>query len=229
MVDFPSTHWTLLRSDDADPDVRRDAWQQLATRYRAAIRSYLLRAFGARDADDHVQEFLLRSVRDDWWQRADPARGRFRGFLKLLLDRYVGHERERRALASGADPEIAPALVDDGPGPAALYDRAFAATLAERALASVAAQYARRGQAALFAALQPLLIEAGPGELRAIAASLDSSANALAAALLRLRRAHAAAMRSELASVLADPGDLDAEWRALAESLGTASSSSPTS
>ena len=218
MVDFPTTHWTQLCTSTADPGRRREAWEQLSRRYQRAIRAYLARALGASDVDDHVPEFLLRSLREDWWQRADPARGRFRGFLRMLLDRYVGHERERRRLPTvGA--EAIEALGDDGPGPDVLYDREFAASLAERALARVAGDYARRGQAALFATLQPLIAAAAPRELKDRAAALNSTPNALAAALSRLRRAHIVAMRTELAELIADPDELESEWAALGAAL----------
>lgn len=226
MADFPSTHWTLLRTGDADPERRREAWEQLARRYRGAIRAYFAGRLGAVDADDHAQDFLLRSVRDDWWQRADPARGRFRGFLRMLLDRYAANvRRQRRLELAGSDDAIDERESPD-PGPDLAYDRAFAAALAERALSRIAAEYARRGQAALFAMLQPLMLEAGRGELRAQAGATDTTPNALAAALLRLRRAHASAMREELASLLDDAADVDAEWADLAAAL-VASSSAP--
>lgn len=217
-MDYPSTHWTTLHAVDVDPLRRRAAWESLARRYRGVIRGHLARALGAQDAEDHVQEFLLRSVRDDWWQRADPSRGRFRGFLKLLLDRYVGHVREQRRVPL-ADAEVADAP-DPAAGPEQGYDRDFATALAARALARVGADYARRGQAATFAVLQPLLFEAPTGALKDAAAPLGITPNALAAALRRLRLAHAAAMRSELALLLADPADLDEEWREIGAALG---------
>ncbi|HET7843631.1 MAG TPA: hypothetical protein VFL14_05745 [Xanthomonadales bacterium] len=219
-MEYPSTHWTTLHAVDADPLRRRAAWESLARRYRGVIRGHFTRAFGAQDADDHVQEFLLRSVRDDWWQRADPARGRFRGFLRLLLDRYVGHVREQRRLPL-ADAGAAEAP-DPAAGPEASYDRDFAAALAARALARVGADYARRGQAATFAVLQPLLVEAPSGALKDAAEPLGVTPNALAAALRRLRVAHAAAMRTELALLLSDPSDLDEEWREIGAALGAA-------
>ena len=225
MADFPSTHWTLLRTGEVDPERRRDAWEQLARRYRAPIRAFFARRFSSVDADDHTQEFLLRSVRDDWWQRADPGRGRFRGFLRVLLDRYVANARRdaRAARAVDGDDDLIAEQPEPGAGPELAYDRAFAAALAERALARVAAEYARRGHAAQFAQLQPFMVEAGHGELRAQADQAGTSPNALAAALLRLRRAHAQAMREELASLLDDPAELDAEWSELAAALSTSS------
>jgi RNA polymerase sigma-70 factor (ECF subfamily) len=219
-MDYPSTHWTTLHAVDADPLRRRAAWESLARRYRGVIRAHLARALGSQDAEDHVQEFLLRSVRDDWWRRADPARGRFRGFLRLLLDRYVGHVREQRRLplADASASEVP----DPDASPEASYDRDFAAALAARALARVGADYARRGQAAAFAVLQPLLAEAPSGALKDACVPLGITPNALAAALRRLRLAHAAAMRTELALLLSDPADLDEEWREIGVALGPA-------
>lgn len=227
MAGFPSTQWTLLGQIAADDPRRRVAWQELALRYRPAIRRYLAWALGAQDADDHVQEFMLRSLRDDWWTRAERERGHFRGFLKLLLDRYIGHAREHQRVRGPVmelDPER---LISEAQQAEVLYDRAFVAALTVRALDALEADYARRGRAEAFAALKPLLFDAEHGDQKAVAAALSLSPNAVAAALLRLRRALTQAMRSELACLIADPEDLDREWQELGQSVGASSLPDP--
>jgi DNA-directed RNA polymerase specialized sigma24 family protein len=223
MAGFPSTQWTLLSQIVADDPRRRCAWQELAQRYLPAIRRYLAWALGTQDADDHVQEFMLRSLRDDWWTRAERERGHFRGFLKVLLDRYIGHAREHQRVRGPVmelDPER---LVSEAQQAEVLYDRAFVAALTMRALESLEADYARRGRGAVFAALKPLLLEPGHGDQQVVAAALGLSPNAVAAALLRLRRALTQAMRAELACLVADPDELDREWKDLGQSLGASS------
>lgn len=190
-------------------------------RYRPAIRRYLAWALGAQDADDHVQEFLLRSLRDDWWIRADRERGHFRGFLKVLLDRYIGHVRAHQRVRGPTldfDPECQPG---DSREAGAMYDRAFVAALTERALGTIENAYDRRGRAAVFQALRPLLLDSEYGDHSAAAKALGMSPNALAAALLRLRRALTGAMRAELASLLSDPDDLEHEWSELGRTIGS--------
>jgi DNA-directed RNA polymerase specialized sigma24 family protein len=227
MAGFPSTQWTLLNHIAAEDPRRRAAWQELALRYRPAIRRYLAWALGAQDADDHVQEFLLRSLRDDWWTRAERERGHFRGFLRLLLDRYIGHAREHQRVRGPVLELDAERLVSDAQQADALYDRAFVAALTARALDVLDADYARRGRGEVFAALKPLLLDAGHGDQKAVAAALGLSPNAVAAALLRLRRALVQAMRAELACLIADPDDLDREWQDLGQSLGASSLPDP--
>ncbi len=217
---FPSTQWTLLSQIAAEDPRRQAAWQELAVRYRPAIRRYLAWALGAQDADDHVQEFLLRSLRDDWWTRAERERGHFRGFLKVLLDRYIANARAHQRVRGPTlefDPEHHPG---DSRKAEAMYDRAFVAALTERALGTIEADYARRGRSAAFQTLKPLLLDGEYGDHGAAARALDMTPNAFAAALLRLRRALTRAMRAELASLLSDTGDLEHEWSELGRILG---------
>ena len=112
------TLWSqVLGAHDANPDARRDAQEALLARYGGAVRRYLLAS--VRDphvASDLVQEFALRFLRGDF-RRADPARGRFRDYLKGALGNLVADHFRRRRASPGQ-------LPDENLGPA---DRAEAA------------------------------------------------------------------------------------------------------
>ena len=106
------THWTaLLRAHGPDPDGRA-ARDRLILRYTAPVYRYLCGAVRDPDAAaDLCQEFAVRFLRGDF-RRADPARGRFRGYVKAVLVNLVNdHHRARRAgprplAADAAEPEL---------------------------------------------------------------------------------------------------------------------------
>jgi RNA polymerase sigma factor (sigma-70 family) len=92
-----STLWTLVaRAHETPGDGRAQAQRSLVQRYWRAIHSYLLGI--TRDehaANELLQEFALRLVRGDF-HRADPARGRFRDFLKkALINLVISYRRQQ--------------------------------------------------------------------------------------------------------------------------------------
>ena len=81
-----STEWDLVfRAHRGPPESMAEAQEILIRRYAGAVHRYLLGA--VRDPDvaaELSQEFALRFLRGDFhW--ADPARGRFRDFVKQAL------------------------------------------------------------------------------------------------------------------------------------------------
>src|SRR5262249_50527511 len=98
--------------------------QLLMERYCGAVYRYLLRA--VRDphvAEDLTQEFALRFIRG-LFRQADPARGRFRDYVKTSLFHLVDDYRRREARGPHAVPleHNEPA---DPESPAQDADRAF--------------------------------------------------------------------------------------------------------
>ena len=106
------TMWSVvMRAHSGEADAAMSAQQVLMRRYSGAVYRYLagfLRDYDA--ADDLAQEFALRVLRGDL-RRADPARGRFRDYVKMVL-RHLVADHHRRLMAS---PRPLPA---DGPEPA---------------------------------------------------------------------------------------------------------------
>ena len=92
---FPSTRWSRILA----PDGRRDL-DGLARAYWRPIRAWLAtRTRSAEvDADDLVQEAFAWLLATGLLDKADPARGRFRGFLKRALANFAT-ERWRRSQA----------------------------------------------------------------------------------------------------------------------------------
>src|SRR5262245_38838513 len=110
--------WTVVGQAGGDGPTRAvsAAQEQLLARYGKAVYRYLLGALRDSDiADELYQEFALRFVRGDL-AGADPARGRFRDYLKGVLSHLVGdHYRRKRKQPLALNPEYEPAAAADEP------------------------------------------------------------------------------------------------------------------
>ena len=88
-VSFPSTHWSVLFSDDGVFGT-----QQLLTRvcdhYWYPLYAFLRkRGHSSHDAQDLTQGFLCRLLEKDGLAKLSPDRGRFRNYLLGALKHYV--------------------------------------------------------------------------------------------------------------------------------------------
>jgi DNA-directed RNA polymerase specialized sigma24 family protein len=84
------TLWSVVLDANAQSvEGRSHAQQQLLARYGAAVQRYLLGALrDANAAEDAYQEFAVKFLKGDF-RNASPEKGRFRGFLKVVLSRIV--------------------------------------------------------------------------------------------------------------------------------------------
>src|SRR3970040_1792973 len=89
---FPATRRSVLeRVRSGDADVRRTAFGDLALAYWRP-RYHHLRLHWRLDpdgAEDVVQAFFTAAFEKRYLERYDPAKARFRTFLRTCLDRYV--------------------------------------------------------------------------------------------------------------------------------------------
>src|SRR5947209_5228786 len=110
-----STQWTLVfQAHRGTPEQVAAAQVELMARYAGAVHRYLLAALRDPEAAEELdQEFAVRFLRGDF-HRVDPARGRFRDFLKRALRNLMTDYRRRKsvrprtlgdALPEPADPE----------------------------------------------------------------------------------------------------------------------------
>jgi RNA polymerase sigma factor (sigma-70 family) len=94
---FPPTRRSVvLAARDADPEVRRQAWEALAAAYWKPVYK-LLRSrwrLGREDAEDLTQEFFATALAKRTFDRYDPARARFRTYLRTCLDGFAANERK---------------------------------------------------------------------------------------------------------------------------------------
>lgn len=111
-----NTMWTMVfQAHGGKQDEVQKAQCVLLERYRGAIFRYLLGAIkDAEAAEELAQEFALRFVRGDF-RRADPAKGRFRNYLKTSLSHLVTdyHRARQQAPLPLAPDAAAPVEADE--------------------------------------------------------------------------------------------------------------------
>src|SRR5262245_41024548 len=130
-----ATLWSVVgRAHHGPAEGVNAARQQLWERYGGAVRRYLLGALRDEDgADELGQEFALRFLRGDF-RRADPARGRFRDFVKTaLFHLVVDHQKRQRARPRSLSQEIEQPAVE--PSSVLTSDRQFADSWCDELLA----------------------------------------------------------------------------------------------
>lgn len=88
-----------------DPERRVRATELLVRAYRTPILEAIRWRWSLDpdEAEDRVQEFFATAFEKEWLERFDPSRARFRTFLRMAANRFVGRvsEAERRAKRGG--------------------------------------------------------------------------------------------------------------------------------
>ena len=100
MPAFPLTHQSVLeRVRATDADVRRAAFGAIAEGYWRASYHYLRLRWHLEphDAEDVVQAFFATAFEKHYLEKFDPAKARFRTFLRTCLDRFVQNDRQSLA------------------------------------------------------------------------------------------------------------------------------------
>ncbi len=105
--EFPSTIWSaFLGQGLGDPAGSERLLSDLARHYWKPVYSYIRAKWSKtnEDAKDRTQDFFVWVMESGFLGRVDPARGRFRAFLKVALDHYLSDlERMQRSLKRGGD------------------------------------------------------------------------------------------------------------------------------
>ncbi len=232
VIRFPATHLSVLeRVRSAEADVRRAAFGDVADAYWRPSYHYLRLHWhlSPEEAEDVVQAFFTTAFEKHYVERYDPAKAKFRTFLRTCLDRFVQnhrkteHAEKRGGKATtlsldfpGAEGELSasPALqVNDADR--FFHDETIRA-LFSRTVATLEADLSAEGRALVFAVFERHdLNPTSDATYATVAASLDLTAsqvtNHLHLARRRFREAALASLRSMSAT--------DAEYRAEAREL----------
>jgi DNA-directed RNA polymerase specialized sigma24 family protein len=227
---FLTTRWTLVRNARGDTPEAREALRELCANCYAPVVAFLRRE--GRDeesARELAHEFVAQVLAGDAFGEAECGRGRFRSYLlgavkHFLMNRRRDASREKRgggaehtSIDGGTETSPCVQLVDSSVlPPDAAFDREWALAMIGRGLACLE----QESDPARFAELKPWLTPAGmPASQAETAAQLDMSEEALKVAIHRLRKRFRSLVRSEVASTLHDPADLDDEMRHLVAAL----------
>jgi hypothetical protein len=97
MSGFPPTRISVVEAlRDGDVSVRERALDTLASVYWKPVYTYIRLKWHAEPeaAEDWTQDFFARSIERDFFAHYDPAKARFRTWLRLGIDRLVANARE---------------------------------------------------------------------------------------------------------------------------------------
>jgi RNA polymerase sigma factor (sigma-70 family) len=223
---FPSTHWTVIRAG-ADPDARKESLALLARAYWRPIHAFLRRALGRsrEDALDLTQDFFVWTIESGFLEKADPARGRFRAFLKTALHNYVAHADERKsALKRGGGARFVPLALDDDEAarlepvdvaartPDELLDDAWRAQVVQSALERVQSDLERDGRAVAWAVFRDWFLDTDTAvDHRGLAERHGITLADVSNHLQRTKHAYRSALRSLVQETVGSGADLEEE------------------
>jgi RNA polymerase sigma-70 factor (ECF subfamily) len=234
--DFHTTRWSVvMRAQAAPEEERRRQFGAFYQQYWPPLYSYARRrGYAPHDAEDVTQDFFTRLMEGDWLSVADPARGRLRTLLLVMMKRFLANEWERLHAAKrggGLSPvslhgESAELLYLNSPGAAvlpdeSLYDRNWALTLMTAALTRLETEYQQLGKPKEYELLKDCLTaERGEIDYAAIARQLHLLPVTARSVVHRFRRRFREIFREEVAATVASPAEEEDEMRALLASLG---------
>lgn len=223
------TPWSVVIAAGRDPARRQAALERLCRLYWTPVYVFL-RSRGSthHDAEDLAQSFFAELCEGDALRRADPARGRFRGYLLTLLKHHVSARRRlaQRKKRAGAW-EIVPldaAMLEAGYAqahreaeePGQSYDRAWAHALLHAARESLRAEQAAAGHAARCEVLLPFLSRSpGTGEYAQLATQLGIARGQVALQVHRLQRKYRDHLLAAVRETVSDPTEAEDELRAV--------------
>jgi RNA polymerase sigma factor (sigma-70 family) len=159
---FPLTRFSVVEAaGSADVSIRQRAWDALIRSYWRAVYKYIRIRWqiAEDDARDLTQAFFTSAIDAGFFQRFDPARARFRTYLRLCLHGFIANDykaagRKKR----GGDFRIVPLDFEDAEGelrhvqvaadgdPEAFFRQESIRSLFSLAVTALRAQCADRGR-----------------------------------------------------------------------------------
>lgn len=172
---FPSTLWNEIQSVQAGGEVTRDA--ALNTLLEAYWRPvYACVRYGwnrdPEEAKDLTQALFAELLEREFWRAIDPAKGRFRSFLKAAIKNFMlVEERDRTRLKRGGGRTRIPLdQMEKFGGPPAsgltpdqILDREWTRTVVFRAVEESAAELTGLGKAKHLEVLRKYYVESSGG------------------------------------------------------------------
>ena len=216
---FPSTRWSRILGGGPDLDA-------LARAYWRPIHAWL-HARGARaadDAGDATQDFFVWMIESGFVSRADPARGRFRAFLKTALRHFaIDRDRRRRAAKRGGELAARSLEVEDAStsaleavaaAPDEALDAAWRAETVERASARLEEELRVEGKETTFRVFRDyFLADDGVIDYRALAQRHGLRPENVSNHLMSAKRRFRALLREAVRETVGSASDLEDEIR----------------
>ncbi|SRR5258708_4007470 len=229
---FVTTHWSVVLSarDQASPECA-DALETLCRVYWYPLYAYARwQGRSPHDAEDLTQEFFARLLQKNYLDAVEPARGRFRTFLRVAFKRFMADEWDRlqtQKRGGGAAPipfdtALAEQLYQNEPPPRLpaerMYEHRWALALLEQTMRRLRAEFDMAGKGEEFDRLKHFLAVGKadiPGAAPAGSEGAGQKDGTLRVAVHRLRKRFRQIFREEIAQTVARPEDVEEELRHL--------------
>jgi DNA-directed RNA polymerase specialized sigma24 family protein len=229
---FQTTHWTLvLQAGQLESsESAQSALSAFCEAYWPPFYAFLRhRRYAPADAQDLVQAFFLHLFEKNTLERADREKGRLRTFLLTSLQNFLINEYERqKAIKRGGDrtilsfdellPEaevnmLASVHLDD----VACYDLTWATSIVARSWQKLCETLEAEGKSEWLDELRPFLAggTTTPPNQEEVAARIGVPIATLRTWISRLRQRYRDALRTEVASTVSNPTEIDDELKYL--------------
>lgn len=234
-MQLPATRHSILEAlRSRDADVRRDGYGAMVAVYWKPVYKYLRLKWSLteEEAKDATQEFFARAFEKAFFDAYDPAKARFRTFLRVCLDRFLANERKAaERLKRGGGLTIVPLDFQTAEGELRHHDVAIAPdvedyfhaewirSLCVLAVDDLRAEYQDAGKAQAFRVFERYDVE-GPAQGLAltyadVARDCDVLPSDVTNYLFAARRAFRRLLLERLRSVCGDAREFEAEARHL--------------
>ncbi len=225
---FTTTHWSVvLAARQNSSPAGGAALEQLCRTYWYPLYAYIRRqGYSPDDAQDLTQGFFARLLERNYLASVGPEKGKFRSFLLASLNHFLcdEHDRANAAKRGGGELPISLEMAENllaaeptsGLPPDKEFEKRWATVLLQETFGRLKAEFEQSGRGATFERLKPFLEQGvGRGAYLEVADELKMSANAVAAAVRRLRQRYRELVRAEIANTVATPEEVEEELRYL--------------
>jgi len=232
---FQTTHWTVvLRASEAESTQSAQALATFCEAYWPPLYAFLRRrGYSPSDAQDLVQGFFAYVLAKETLSRADREKGRLRTFLLTSLQNFLMHERDRSQTKKRGgghqivsidehSVEVEASMIDTADlSDSRCYDLVWASNTMKRAWQHLENAFEAEGKEEQFDVLRPFVSGGGstPPKQEEAAEKLGVPIATLRTWLSRVRQRYREALRTEVASTVSDPADVDQELRYLCQIL----------
>ena len=229
---FQTTHWTLvLQAGQLESsESTQSALSTFCETYWPPLYAFLRhRRYAPADAQDLVQAFFLYLFEKNTLGRADREKGRLRTFLLTSLQNFLINEHDReKAIKRGGDriilslEQLLPEaeiniLASAHLGDVACYDLTWATSIVARSWQRLCEMLEAEGKSRWLGELRPFLAGGAvnaPSQEQ-VAARIGVPTATLRTWISRLRQRYREALRTEVASTVSNPAEIDDELKYL--------------
>jgi len=232
---FPTTqHSAVQAAKSDDVEIRRVAFGQLIAAYWQPVYVYLRLRWRSQpaDAEDLTQEFFARALEKRYFDRYQPERTKFRTFLRVCLDGFMGNEHAARGRIkrggqvrlvaldfAGAEGGLRPGDVASPEDPETTFRREWIRSLFALAVEDLKAWCGEAGKGLPFRVFQRYDLEGDDAGARltyaAVAAELGIPATQVTNHLHAMRRQFRELLLARLRAVTGSEEEFRAEAREL--------------